>query len=69
MTILLLFNESIEWTVEQIQNKTKLDLELLLESFHNLLEFNILISDKEIDKNSTLRLSENFQKYVIILFN
>ncbi len=69
MAVLLLFNESTEWTVEQIQNKIQLNLGLLLTSFHHLVKSKILICDTEIDGNSTLRLSEDFRKYFITLFN
>jgi hypothetical protein len=60
MIILLLFNEM------------QFNLELLLASFHNLLKLKILICDKETDKineSSTVRILEDFRKYVITLFN
>jgi hypothetical protein len=63
MMVLLLFNESTEWTVEKIQNKTGLNLELLLATFYHLIKSKILISDD--NENSTLRLREDFRKYVI----
>jgi hypothetical protein len=68
MMVLLLFNESTEWTVEQIQNKTGLNLELLRATFYNLIKSKILISDdNEINANSTVRIAEDFRKYVIPL--
>jgi len=71
MIILLLFNESTEWTIKQIENKIQSNFKLLLANFHNLLKFKILICDKEIDnidENSTLRISEDFRKYIITPF-
>ena len=69
MTILLLFNDSLEWTVEKIHDKTQIKIELLLQILNTLLQSNILICIQFIDQDSkemnldmscTLKLSSKF---------
>ena len=63
MMVLLLFNQSSQWTVEQIQTNTELDLQLLRTIFSHLIEAKILIShENRMNINSTLRLTDDFRR-------
>jgi hypothetical protein len=43
MVVLLLFNESVSWTVEQIQVETQMKSELLIPILDSLLKSRILV--------------------------
>lgn len=68
MTILLLFNNSSEWTVENIHDQTQIKMDLLLQILGVLLRSKILIRDQDddqiqLDWNSTIRLANEFLRY------
>ncbi|CAF0830567.1 unnamed protein product [Adineta steineri] len=60
MLILLLFNQELIWTVEQIQDKTQIRSELLFEILLGLLKSKLLISDDPLTLNSRIKLAQNF---------
>jgi cullin 1 len=65
MMILLLFNNSLEWTIEQIHNQTEIKINLLLEILNILLKSKILtcsqcINQVDLDLNCTIKLSNHF---------
>ncbi|CAF0947222.1 unnamed protein product [Adineta steineri] len=60
MLILLLFNQELIWTVEQIQDKTQIRSELLFEILLGLLKSKLLIADDPLTLNSRIKLAENF---------
>ncbi len=65
MMILLLFNNSLELTIEKIYDETQIEFDLLLQIFNSLFRSKILISTQSIDQtnldmNSTIKLSNNF---------
>lgn len=71
MIILLLFNKSSSWTVEQIENETEITGELLIKTILSLLENRLLtcprINNKDftkinIDSNDIIQISNDFQK-------
>ena len=59
MAILLLFNQSIQWTVDEIENQTKMNHERIRSSLVNLAKLKLFIYN---ENNSTVRLVENFRK-------
>ena len=68
MTILLLFNNSSEWTVEHIHDQTQIKMDLLVQILSVLLRSKILICDQgddqiQLDFNSTIRLANEFLRY------
>ncbi|CAF4328362.1 unnamed protein product, partial [Adineta steineri] len=60
MLILLLFNQELIWTFEQIQDKTQIHPELLLDIFSSLLKNKLLICGDHFTLNSRIELAENF---------
>ncbi|CAF0870132.1 unnamed protein product [Adineta steineri] len=60
MMILLLFNQELIWTLEQIQDKTQICSELLFEILSDLLKSKLLISDDPLTLNSRIELAQNF---------
>ncbi|CAF3349714.1 unnamed protein product [Rotaria sp. Silwood2] len=68
MIVLLLFNEKLNWTVEEIQDKTQIQSDLLLQVVCSLLKIKILFSkeisenfqDNDIKMNHTIELKEDF---------
>ncbi|CAF1501472.1 unnamed protein product [Adineta steineri] len=60
MVILLLFNEELTWTFEQIQDKTQIHSKLLLKILSGLLKSDLLISDNPLTVNSRIELATNF---------
>jgi len=65
MMILLLFNNSLELTIEKIYDQTQIEFDLLLQILNSLFRSKILISTQSIDQtnldmNSTIKLSNNF---------
>lgn len=59
MVILLLFNQSIQWTVDEIENHTKMNHERIRSILVNLVKFKLLIYN---ENDSTVRLAEDFRK-------
>jgi cullin 1 len=70
MMILLLFNRQLSWTVEQIQDGTQIQWELLLQILWGLLKNKLLICadfneySKEINikRNSNIQLATDFKR-------
>jgi cullin 1 len=67
MLILLLFNNSFELTIEQIQNETQIKIDLLLQILNILFKSKILICTESIDQvhpdmNSIIKLSNDFTR-------
>ncbi|CAF1181138.1 unnamed protein product [Adineta steineri] len=60
MVILLLFNQELTWTFEQIQDKTQIHPKLLLKILSGLLKSDLLISDNPLTVNSRIELAKNF---------
>ncbi|CAF0815586.1 unnamed protein product [Adineta steineri] len=60
MMILLLFNQELILTFEQIQDKTQICSELLFEILPSLLKSKLLISNDPLTLNSRIKLAENF---------
>ncbi|CAF0765820.1 unnamed protein product [Adineta steineri] len=60
MMVLLLFNQELIWTFEQIQDKTQICSELLFEILSDLLKSKLLISDDPLTSNSRIKLAQNF---------
>ncbi|CAF4166750.1 unnamed protein product, partial [Adineta steineri] len=60
MMILLLFNQELILTFEQIQDKTQIHQELLFEILSGLLKSKLLISNDPLTLNSRIKLAENF---------
>ncbi|CAF1349759.1 unnamed protein product [Rotaria sordida] len=68
MIVLLLFNEELNWTVEQIQNRIHIQTELLLQVLVSLLKSKILFSkeitedfqDSNIKMNHKIELTKDF---------
>ncbi|CAF1507902.1 unnamed protein product [Rotaria sordida] len=68
MIVLLLFNEELNWTVEQIKAKTQIKTELLHQVLVSLLKSKILFSkeitedfqDSNIKMNHKIELTEDF---------
>jgi cullin 1 len=67
MLILLLFNNSFELTIEQVQNETQIKIDLLLQILNILFKSKILICTESIDQvhpdmNSIIKLSNDFTR-------
>jgi hypothetical protein len=70
MVILLLFNKSLKWTVERMQDETQIESELLIQVLCGLLKNKILVCTdinedfKEIDikMNHTIRLANDIMR-------
>ncbi|CAF0927926.1 unnamed protein product [Adineta steineri] len=60
MLILLLFNQELIWTFEQIQDKTQIRSELLLAILSDLLKNKLLICGDPLTFSSRIKLAENF---------
>ncbi|CAF1108594.1 unnamed protein product [Adineta steineri] len=70
MALLLLFNQELNWTVEQIQDKTQMKLELLLKSLLGLLKNKLLLctnihedelGESNIKMDYSIRLATDFE--------
>jgi hypothetical protein len=70
MMILLLFNKQLFWTVEQIQDRTQIQGELLLQILWGLLKNKLLIcadfdedsKEMNIKGNSNIQLATDFKR-------
>lgn len=67
MMILLLFNNSLEWTIKQIHDQTEIKIDLLLQILNILLKSQILtcsqcMNQVDLDLNCTIRLSNHFTR-------
>lgn len=67
MIILLLFNHSLEYTVQQIHDQTQIQLTLLSPILNTLIQGKVLICTELIDPTnvdikSTIRLSTDFTR-------
>ncbi|CAF3598105.1 unnamed protein product [Rotaria socialis] len=74
MVILLLFNDSLEWTVEQIHDQTQITIDLLISILNALVQSKILtctqfLHPTNFDMNCKVKLSNDFKsdKYHINL--
>jgi len=65
MIILLLFNRSLKWTVEQISNETEMKIDLLIQILNNLIKSNLLLC-KQLN-NEDLKENDLHMKYIIEL--
>jgi hypothetical protein len=73
MIVLLLFNQNLIWTVEQIHDKTQIQSKLLIQILLGLLKNKLLVSsdiieDEHIKMNDSIRLATNFKRYDYSLF-
>ena len=55
MVILLLFNQSLQWTIEEIVHQTNITTDVLIQIIYNLIQSNLL-KHTQIDTND---LKEN----------
>jgi len=75
MVVLLLFNKSLTWTVERLQDETQIKLELLLQILLGLLKSKLLVctdihedeldedlKETDIKTNYSIRLSTDFKR-------
>ena len=72
MNVLLLFNKQTNWTVEQIQDETQIQQDILLQVLCTLLKLKLLICDQidvnddlkesDIQSNYHMKLSDQFKK-------
>lgn len=67
MMILLLFNDSLELTMEKLHYETQLKMNLLIQALKNLVESKILTCTKPIDTekldiNCKIKLSNEFRR-------
>jgi hypothetical protein len=70
LIVLLLFNETPNWTVEQIQDKTQIKCDLLIPILCNLFKSKILVcteiskdfQETDIKMNYMIQLANNFTR-------
>ena len=70
MIVLLLFNQSSNWTVQQIEDRTEIQGQLLLQTIHSLLNSRLLtctrlngdFTEADINSNDSIQLSDNYTK-------
>ena len=72
MNVLLLFNEQKTWIVEQIQDKTQIQYDILLQVLSTLLKIKLLIceninvnddlNENDIKVNYAIKVSDNFKR-------
>ncbi len=72
MVVLLLFNRSIQWTVEQIQSETQINIELLIKILNNLIKSKLLLcaqlngedlKQHDFYLNFIVQLADDFKRY------
>ncbi len=66
MVILLLFNRSLTWTVEQIANETQIKIDLLVQILNNLIKSNLLLCT-QLNNDEDLKGNNLDMKYIIAL--
>jgi hypothetical protein len=70
MIVLLLFNKSPNWTVQQIEDETEIQKEFLLQTIYSLLTSRLLTCSRinedfietDINLNDSIQLSSDFTK-------
>jgi len=70
MIVLLLFNKSLNWTVEQMKDKTQIKSELLIQILFSLLKNKLLIcaeinedfEENDIQMKHSVQLANNFER-------
>jgi len=65
MSVLLLFNRSLKWTIEHILNETQIKIDLLIQILNNLIKSNLLLC-KQLN-NENLEENDIHMKYIIEL--
>ena len=75
MVILLLFNRSLTWTVEQISQETEIKKEIIIQIMNTLIKSNLLsclslngedLTENDLDINYPIELAMDFKKYDIL---
>ncbi len=66
MVILLLFNRSLTWTVEQIANETQMKTDLLIQILNKLIKSNLLLCT-QLNNDEDLKGNDLDMKYIIAL--
>jgi len=75
MIVLLLFNQSSQWTVKQIFDKTQMKMNLLIQILNSLIESKLLlciqIDHEDLQENDlhlkyTIQLATDYQKSDIL---
>ena len=75
MVVLLLFNRSVQWTVEQIQNETQINIELLIQILNNLIKSKLLLcaqlngedlKENDFYLNCIVQLADDFKRYTSV---
>jgi hypothetical protein len=73
MIILLLFNQSLQWTVEQISHETQMKMGLLIQILNSLIKSKLLlctqINNEDLQENNLhikypIQLATDYQKFV-----
>ncbi|CAF1332483.1 unnamed protein product [Rotaria sp. Silwood1] len=76
MVILLLYNNSLEWTIEQIYKKTHIKTDILMEILYILIKSDLLtclqirkedLKEKNLQMGHMIRLNDNFTSFDSIL--
>lgn len=70
LVVLLLFNKSSSWTIEQMEDETKMRRDLLIRTISGLLQSRLLICSRmkedltevDIDLEDTIEISTDFHK-------
>lgn len=72
MLILLLFNQSLQWTVEQIREATQIDSELLIKILYSFFQNKLCtfsqsndelnLEEKDITLSTSVHLADQYQK-------
>jgi hypothetical protein len=75
MVVLLLFNRSVQWTVEQIQSGTQVNIELLIQILNNLIKSKLLLcaqakgeglKQDDFYLNYIVQLADDFERYTSV---
>ncbi len=75
MIVLLLFNRSLQWTVEQISEETQMKTGLVVQILNSLIKSKLLsctqMNDEDLQENDlhikyTIQLATDYQKFVIL---
>jgi hypothetical protein len=65
MIVLILFNKSLKWTIEQIANETQIKIDLLIQILNSLIKSNLLLCTQL--NNEELKENDLHMKYIIEL--